>query len=474
MRRFILIRFSSVIIVFSVLPAAGTWAQTAKAITQLPSAPPVSLSMQAQAMSLQGSNAAMPAPSPSGVTRLTRTQAEQIALKNNPKISTAQLIALAQHQVVRDARSAEMPTISGDLTAVEANDGSRISAGFLTASRLLEHAGLGVQLNQLITDFGRTHNLVRSSELEEKSHQATAEATREQVVLATDFAFYKALEDQATLDVARQTVNTRQDLADQVSQLTKNNLKSTLDLSFAQVNLSQAKLLLIQAQNDFDSSVASLTAVLGSDQQTRYELVEDTSQLAVLSPDPESFVTLAMQQRPDLQSLELKHEAAQKFTRAQVDQLLPSIRAMGTVGKTPVGSSQYFTTDWYGAVGANLDIPIFNGFHYAAEASEANLQAKAAAERVRDLRNQVARDVRTAWLQANTAYQKVGVTQELLREANLALDLAETRYRLGLSSIVELSQAQLQQTEAAISDANARYQYLFARASLDFQTGTHP
>jgi outer membrane protein len=451
----------------SVVVLATCIASPVLAQSGLPVAPTVSLSMPKQSV-----NSAVP--QSSEMMSLTRAQAEQIALKNNPRISTAYLLSLAQHQVVRENRSAELPTLVGNVTAVDANDGSRISAGYLTASRLIEHAGFGAQLNQLITDFGRTHNLVLSSKLEEKSQQANAEATREQITLATDFAFYRALETQATLNVAKQTVKTREDVTDQVSQLAKNNLKSTLDLSFAQVNLSQAKLLEMQSQDDFDSAIASLTEVLGSDQQVQYQLIDDSTPLIGPPPSVDSLVALAIQQRPDLQSLALKHESEQKFTRAQADQLLPSLNAMGMVGKTPIGSSQYFSSNWYGAVGANLNIPIFNGFRYTAEASEADLQAKATAEQVRDLQNQITRDVRTAWLQANTAYQKVGVAQELLHEANLALDLAQTRYQLGLSSIVELSQAQLQQTEAAIGDANARYQYQFARSSLNFQIGTHP
>ena len=83
-------------------------------------------------------------------------------------------------------------------------------------------------------------------------------------------------------------------------------------------------------------------------------------------------------------------------------------------------------------------------------------------------------DVRTAWLNARTAAQRVTVTGELLQQANLTLNLSQTRYRLGLSSIVELSQAQLQQTQAAISEANARSQYGFAMAALRFQTGSRP
>jgi outer membrane protein len=432
----------------------------------LPSAPYVSLSMSA-AMSPPDQTAG-------GPIRLTREQAEQIALKNNPRVSVAQLLALAQHQVVRETRSALMPNVSSDVTAVEADEASRISSGALTASRLLEHAGMGVQLEQLITDFGRTNNLISSSKLMEKSQQASAEATREQIILATDFAFYNALEAQATLNVAKQTVSTRQALTDQVTQLTKSKLKSDLDLSFAQVNLSQAKLLQLEAQSSYDTAIASLTAVLGSDTHQQYELIDDTTQLPITPPDESSLEAQAMQQRPDLQALDFRHQADQKFARAQWQQLLPSISALGVVGKTPVGSNQYFTTDWYGAIGGNLNIPIFNGFRYSAEAREAELRSKADAEQTRDLRDKIVRDVQSAWLRANTAYQKVIVGQELLREANMGLDLAQTRYQLGLSSIVELSQAQLQQTEAAIGDANARYQYQFALATLNYQIGTHP
>ncbi len=142
------------------------------------------------------------------------------------------------------------------------------------------------------------------------------------------------------------------------------------------------------------------------------------------------------------------------------------------VGYTPYGSSQFFTSSWYGAGGVNVSLPIFNGFRLTAEATEAALQASAQSERTRDLRNQVVRDVRTAWLNANAQQQRVAVTSELVQQANLAFSLAQTRYQLGLSSIVELSQAQLQQTQAAIDNANARSQFGLAYATLQFQTGT--
>jgi outer membrane protein len=406
--------------------------------------------------------------------QLSRQDAEKIALANNPHIHISQLLARVQHQVVRERRADELPNLNGALTAVEANDGSRISSGSLTASRLLIHAGMGVQLSQLITDFGRTSNLVASSKLQEKARLADADASREEIVLATDEVFYAVIEAQETLAVAKQTVSARQAVTDQVSALTSAKLKSDLDQSFAQVNLSQAKLLQLDAQNELDASKAALTAVLGYDTPMDFVLIDDAGPLQALPPDPDALVTQAIQNRPDLQSLRFSEQAALKFSKAQHEQLLPTFSALGTVGGTPVGSPQYFTTNWYGAVGGNISIPIFNGFRFSAQASEAALLAQSASETTRALREQVVRDVRTAWLNANTAMQRVTVASELLKEADTALDLAKTRYDLGLSSIVELSQAELQQTQAAIGNANARSQYKFAIATINFQTGVQP
>jgi len=413
--------------------------------------------------------------------RLARKDAEQLAIKNNPRISVGRLLALAQHQVYRESRSAELPLFGGNITAVDANEGSRIGAGGLTASRVLEHAGAGVTLSQLLTDFGHTSNLVSASKLRDKAQNANAQATVEDIVLATDQAFYTALENQALLKVAQQTVDTRQSVEHQIDELAKNNLKSTLDLTFAQVNLSQAKLLQLDAQNNLDSSMAALAAVLGFDHQLTFELSEEDTQPPAPPTDVDGLIRTAFQQRPDLQAFSYEQQAADKFRKAQRDQLFPTLSTLGIAGGTPVRPDcfggcfpNYFISSWYGAIGVNMSIPIFNGFLFSAEASEAKYRAQAAAENTRDLRDHIARDVRTAWLATGTAFQRVGVTAELAKEADLSLTLAQSRYQLGLGSIVELSQAQLQQTDAAISYVNAQYQYRLTLSTLNFEIGVQP
>lgn len=413
---------------------------------------------------------AAPAPGPS----LTREDAERMALANNPRVSVSHLLTLAQHQVLRESRSGELPQLTGSVSAQDANQASRVASGSLSASRLFTRVGGGVNFSQLITDFGRTSNLVASSRLQERAQQANELATREDVVLVTDQAFYNALQAQALLKVAEQTVNLRQRTQGQINQLAQNKLRSTLDLTFANVNLSQAQLLQLDAQSHADASMAGLNEVLGNDHPVAYTLVDTTKTNPPPPPEDASLLDIAVKQRPDLQSLDLSRQSQEKFSRAQADQRLPSLSALGTVGGSPVRPGQYYVSSWDGAIGANLNVPIFNGFLYSAQAKEARLRAQATAQQTRQLRDRIIRDVQTAWLDANNAFRRIAVTAELVNQANQSLALAETRYRLGLSSIVELSQAQLQQTEAEISNTDAQYQYRLTLAALNFETGVQP
>ena len=216
--------FSKFLFAFAALCSGTLIGQTTKAEPQLPDAPQVALVALAQQSATpieQGFSdvsAAQASSSASGqLPRLTQADAERLAVKNNPRVSVARLLALAQHQVVRETRSAELPTGTASITAEDAEDASRVSAGSLTASRLFEHAGAGGGFTQLITDFGRTSNLVASSKLQEKAQNANALASTEDIVLAADQAFFNALQAQALLKVAEQNVSTRQTTDTQIS-----------------------------------------------------------------------------------------------------------------------------------------------------------------------------------------------------------------------------------------------------------------
>jgi outer membrane protein len=460
-------------IVFSMLLYTMlTYAQVTDSIStrNLPSAPlPQAVENQNTQALPAGAPQIQNAPAnPGNPLSLSVKEAEALALKNNPLISVAQLTALASQQVTREVRSNLWPTATGDLTGVDSHDNSRITAGALNNPIIYERAAAGVMVSQLITDFGRTKNLVSSADLSAKAANQNAAATKEQILLAVDQAFYGALQAQAVLLVARQTVGARQTVADQVGALFKSKLKSQLDFSFANVNLAQAQLLVLDAENNENAALATLSMILGYRDTHNFQLIDDTTPMNPPSSNVEDLISQALAARPEILSLQFQEQAAQKFHNAERDLFLPNISAVGAAGDTPVRNP--ILSNWYGAVGVNVQIPLFNGFLYSARSQESALRAQAAHDRVLDLRNQIARDVRTGWLNANAAYARLSVTQQLLDQANLAFDLAQTRYNMGLSSIVELSQAQLQQTQAQISNAQAAYDFRLGLAVLRFET----
>jgi outer membrane protein len=436
----------------------------------LPSAPApqAAPNQTAPSMSLNGQPSSASQADAGPAVSLSLKQAEALALKNNPQISVARLMALASQQVTREVRSSLWPTANANLTGVDSQPNSRITAGGLNNPIIYQRAAAGVVVSQLITDFGRTANLVSSANLAAKAEDQNAAATKEQILLEVDQAFYGALQAHAVLTVAQQTVSARQTVTDQVEALFKSKLRSELDFSFANVNLAQAKLLVLDAENNENGALATLSMILGYSKTQDFKLVEDATAISSPPGNVDDLTSQAFAMRPEILSLEFQEQSAKKFQTAERDLLLPNIRAVGAAGDTPVRNP--VLSNWYGAVGVNVEIPLFNGFLYTARSREASLRAQAAHDRLLDLRNRISRDVRTGWLNANTAYARLSVTQQLLDQSSLALDLAQTRYRLGLSSIVELSQAQLQQTQAQISNAQAAYDYRLALAVLRYQT----
>ncbi len=399
--------------------------------------------------------------------KLTLQQAKEISMKTHPRVSGAVYTAQAAQQVVAETRSAYFPNVFGSVTGAGAADGSRLGAGNLNNPIIYNRFATGFTVGQLITDFGRTSNLVRSAEFQARSEEQNTQATRASVLLEVSRSYYRALRAQNVLGVAEQTVKARQLVTDQVTALANSKLKSGLDVSFANVNLSEAKLMLLSAQNEVQAAFSDLSSALGYQQRQVFDLAEEP--MPAPPPPVDALIRQAMGDRPELAALRLEESAAQSRVRAERALLFPSVGLLVSAGVIP-GRDEALRGR-YGAAGINVNIPVFNGNLYGARRAEAELRARAAGQNSRDLEIRIARDVEVAWLNANTAFQRLSLTAQMLDQARQALDLAQSRYDLGLSSIVELSQAQLNSTTAEIASTSARYDYQIQRALLDYQTG---
>jgi outer membrane protein len=215
--------------------------------------------------------------------------------------------------------------------------------------------------------------------------------------------------------------------------------------------------------------MASLSTALGYHQPHQFQLSEPDSFTNAIVSDDSELVQTALAQRPELLSLRDQDIAAMKYARAQHDTRLPSVSAFGEAGGSPVHDDHL--PDDYAVGGIQISFPLFAGGLYTARQHEAELKAQAQDELLRSLEDDVVRDVHIAWLNVNNAREQIKTSRELVRSAGDAYDLAQSRYQSGLSSIVELSEAQLNLTSAQITDTNARYNLFIQQANLNYQTG---
>ena len=399
---------------------------------------------------------------------LTLSEAERLAIQNNPALQSAKFTASAAGQVPVELKAGLEPTMFGSLTGVGADSGSRLAAGALNNPVVYNRLGSGLSLNQLITDFGRTSNLISSAKFRASAQDQVAETVRANILLETHRFYFDVLRAQSILTVAEQTVSARQLVADQVTQLAAAKLKSQLDVSFANVNLADARLQLADAQNGLKAAIAEIATAMGIPGQQNFALAEEP-----MPEEPasriEPLLEEAIQKRPELANLRLQSTAAQRFFQAEKSLSYPSIGMVASAGFVPAG--QAAVPGRYGALGANINIPIFNGGLFKARRTEAEYRALAANKDVQDQENRIIRDVRLAYLSALNAYERVGLTAQLLDQAKLGLDLAQSRYDLGLGSIVELSQSQLNYTSGQIANASAKYDYQVRHSLLQYQIG---
>jgi outer membrane protein len=395
-------------------------------------------------------------------------QAQQTAIRNHPRIASAEATAQAGRSVVKEVRSAYYPALAGNLTTVGAEHGSAVSAGALTTSSLFSRGATGFSASQLLTDFGRTASLTESARLRSASQDENVAYTRAQIVVDVREAYYATLAAESVLQVARATLELRRLTLRQVRALAESALRSSVDVSFAQVNVSQAELDLFRAESSEKASHARLSAAMGFDDDQAF-VVSDEPLPNGLNPDVKALIVQALRDRPDLTALHLNSQALDRYAEAEKRLRNPTVSAALAAGVAPVRDDRLQET--YSAAGINVSIPVLNGGLFRARYSEAQARATAASKDAEALSVQIARDVRIAWLAANDAFQRIGVTDRLVAEASEALRLAQARYDNALGSIVELNQAQLNQTSAQIAAASAKYEYLSRRAELDYEMG---
>jgi outer membrane protein len=405
-----------------------------------------------------------------GFETISLDRAHEMAVRNAPRITLAQLQSLASQDQIAIARAAYLPNLTGNANVVRADgDNTRIGAGGINNPSIFDRAAVGVSVSQLITDFGRTTNQIAAARFHALADDQGAKAAIEQVLLDVDLAYFQTLQRQAMLAVAHKTVENRQLLVERIASMVANKLKSELDLSVANVALDAGRMMEARIGNELKTGQLTLATLLGYDAPQPFRLV-DIPLPGKNTVTPEKLVAQACSINPGIMRLRIEIDAAQKSLAAENAADAPSISAVGMMGRILDHDDRL--PDNYAAGAINLSIPLYAGGMIAARQHRAETELHAAQARLHLAEDELARDVRIAITNVDYAYEQMEMADRLLHQASQAYDLARSRFGLGLDSITDVSQADLNQTDAAMSASTAKQECLLRRAILDHLLGS--
>jgi outer membrane protein len=405
--------------------------------------------------------------------RLTLQQAVQTGLKQHPALQSSEFAVQSAEARVKQAQSYYYPQVGA--SAVQTNGSLRANAFLKPSGSLIEpnrsDFSVGVAANQLVYDFGQTKYRVESQRADRSRFEKEALARRADVVLGVERAYLSVLKRQRLVQIAEQTVRERDTIRQQVDTLYRNQIKSKLDLGLVQVQLADAEFAVIQARNDLSSAFAELNNAMGVEGWSLYDL-EDVSVTATEPDRLDLLLAEAQGRRPELVALKERVRTAENRVKAATSSHLPTVQAFGSAGDTEhISNRPNLQEGGWWAAGAAVSVPLFTGFLIQNQVAEATSQKREAESLYLSLLHNVQLQVKENFLSVVTFIQQVKVAENQVAIAKEALGLARQRYKLGLSSIVEVTQSEVAVTAAETRLAETQYNAKIAEAQLRYAVG---
>lgn len=404
---------------------------------------------------------------------LSLREAIETGLQHHPIVQEASAGLLASNARTDQTKSLYYPQVYAN--ADSAAGSARINPRFVTPAGGLLQPNLssytaGVLASQRIYDFGFTKNLVEASQYGERAQEQDVNARRALVVVTIQRSYLNSLKRQRLVRIAEETVRERGTIVSQIDTLYRQQLKSKLDLNLVKVELVNAESLLVRSRNDLKSSFADLNRAMGIAGSDDYTL-EDV--LTTVTP-PRALGDLIADSlaHPELKRAKEQTASAEAKKRAMKSQYLPTVSAIASGGYYDTfDPSRNVTTGGWWAAGGIVSMPLFTGGLIENQVKEASAQETAALAQSANIEQALTQQVTNAYLDTVTFTQQIKLAEELVKTAQEALSLAKQRYKLGLGSVVEVTQSEVGLTAAQTKLAEAQYDYKIAEVTLAYASG---
>lgn len=389
----------------------------------------------------------------------------ELAFKFHPNIVAAKNNVLVSQSKIGQAQSNYFPQVSASGGYSKIKSGSGGST--LKSDNPYDQYNSSINLDQMLFDFGKTPTQVKIQKLNRDASKADLDDIIDQTVFNVKQAYYGVLQTKRSRDVALETVTQYQHHLEQAKGFFEVGIKSKFDVTKADVDLSNAKLNLIKAENNLKIAAVTLNNAMGIPDAPEYTLVDNLTVKKQPITLQEALLT-AFKNRPDLISITTKKEAAKESIDLAKKGYYPVLSGNAAYN----WAAQKFPLQEGWTAGVTMTFPIFSGFLTKNQVKEAEATLNVVKANEDALKNVIQLNIRQAYLQLLQAEESITTAELAVKQATENLAIANGRYEAGISSPIEVTDAQVAYSNSKLSHIQALYDYQIALASLEKAMGS--
>lgn len=410
---------------------------------------------------------------------LTLARAVEIGLKKHPNIAAGKGTVRFNEAKTGEARANYFPQVSltetysrigpvsgGSTTEVTPSSSSGTPGTVRSGAGPYDQYTSGAGLSQMVYDFGKTSNQVRIQSLTTDSARSDLANTMDQVAMSIKQAYYDLLQAEQNRDVAKDIVKQNQDHLRQARGYFESGRSPKFDVTKASVDLSNAELNLIKAENQMRLVRVTLNNAMGLPSAPAYVL-KDTLSFAKFNLLFEDALLKAYLQRSDLRSIMAKKEAAKESISLATKGYLPAFS--GNANYYYTGTSFPMGSGWN--MGINMTFPLFSGFSTTYQVVEARSNVDTLTANELSLKQDILLQVQQAYINLQQAEESISTTDLAVKQAEENLGLATGRYRAGVGNPIEVSDSLGALSNARQSSIAALHDYKVSTASIEKAIG---
>jgi len=395
---------------------------------------------------------------------LTLAKVVAITRQNQPAITAAQGNVKASESRIGQAKSAYFPQVNGSGGYDRMSPEGNIYG--VSDDRAYDRVVTGVNASQLLYDFGRTDTKVEIQKTNLDSARADLNFADDWAVYKAKLAYYDILKIARNKEAAAETVKQFEQHLEQAKGFFAAGVKPKYDVTKAEVDLSRAKLLQIQVGNNLRLARVTLNNAMGLPDAPDYQL-EDTLNSTKFTLPFEQALPMALDHRPDLKALILKRQSALQSVDLARKGDAPSLS--GGAGIAYSGDADTMDEGWN--AGVALTVPIFNGHLTRHQIGEAQANADILAANVIALQQTIHKEVQQSYLNLYEAEERISVTRLAILQAEENSRIASGRYRAGVGSPVEVTDADTLLVQAKADHNQSLYDYRMAQTAIEQTIG---